>query len=70
MSPECSLNVPSAAEGLFLGASPLGAVLMLLFFATVGAGAGSLTALVSNLYTLAFIAIQLAVSSFVRKLGM
>ena len=34
---------------------------MLIFFATIGAGAGDLSALLSNLWILAFIAIQLSV---------
>lgn len=43
------------------GAEALGGAMMLLFFATIGAGAGSLTALRSTGWLTAFIAIQLGV---------
>ena len=43
------------------GAEALGGALMLLFFATIGAGAGSLSALWGTGWLTAFIAIQLGV---------
>lgn len=51
------------------GAEALGGALMLLFFATIGAGAGSLSALWSNGWLTAFIAIQLGVHLAVIVLG-
>jgi len=46
---------------LLAGGKDLGATLMLLFFATIGAGAGDFNALVSNVWMLVFIGIQLTV---------
>ena len=43
------------------GAEALGSALMMLFFATIGAGAGSLSALRGCGWLLAFIAVQLSV---------
>lgn len=51
------------------GAEALGGALMLLFFATIGAGAGSLTALRSTGWLTAFIAIQLGVHMAVIIFG-
>lgn len=51
------------------GAEALGGAMMLLFFATIGAGAGSLTALRSTGWLTAFIAIQLGVHMAVILLG-
>ncbi|DBB01832.1 TPA: hypothetical protein ACH3X1_000442 [Trebouxia sp. C0004] len=52
-------GAPSASP--FTGSEALGGALMLLFFATIGAGAGSLSALWSTGWLTAFIAIQLSV---------
>lgn len=43
------------------GAEAVGGALMLLFFATIGAGAGSLSALKGTGWLTAFITVQLAV---------
>lgn len=51
------------------GAEALGGALMLLFFATIGAGAGSVTALRSTGWLTAFIGIQLGVHLAVIILG-
>ncbi|KAL3135658.1 hypothetical protein ABBQ38_006137 [Trebouxia sp. C0009 RCD-2024] len=53
----------------FKGAETLGGAAMLLFFATIGAGVGSLTALRSTGWLTAFIAIQLGVHMAVIILG-
>lgn len=60
---------PSGAATPFKGAEALGGAMMLLFFATIGAGAGSLTALRSTGWLTAFIAIQLGVHMAVILLG-
>jgi len=51
----------SRGRDWFRGAKELGVALMLMFFATIGAGAGDLSALLGNLWILAFICIQLSV---------
>lgn len=53
----------------FAGAEALGGALMLLFFATIGAGAGSLSALRGTGWLTAFITIQLTVHMAVIFLG-
>lgn len=53
----------------FTGSEALGGALMLLFFATIGAGAGSLSALWSTGWLTAFIAIQLSVHLAVIVFG-
>lgn len=58
-----SINSKAGASSAspFTGSEALGGALMLLFFATIGAGAGSLSALWSTGWLTAFIAIQLSV---------
>ena len=61
------LRLPLSPEGVkfvapaLSGAEALGSALMMLFFATIGAGAGSLSALRGCGWLLAFIAVQLSV---------
>lgn len=60
----------TSTAALFLtGSEALGGALMLLFFATIGAGAGSLSALGSTGWLTAFIAIQLSVHLAVIIVG-
>lgn len=53
----------------YAGAEALGGALMLLFFATIGAGAGSLSALAATGWLTGFIGVQLAVHMLVTLLG-
>lgn len=61
----CYVSAPSSvllrASECTAGAEALGSALMMLFFATIGAGAGSLQALSGCWWLLAFIAVQLGV---------
>jgi len=65
------LRSPSASHSAspFAGSSRLGSYLMLPFFATIGAAAGSLSALPALGWTFAFIAVQLSVHVAVSLLG-
>ena len=67
MPPPSGYCVPTAGATVFGGAEAAGAALILLFFATIGAGAGAIGAMVSNLYTIVFIVVQLAVREQTHK---
>ncbi|DBA66958.1 TPA: hypothetical protein ACH3X2_002071 [Trebouxia sp. C0005] len=66
-----SINARAGASSSspFTGSEALGGALMLFFFATIGAGAGSLSALWSTGWLTAFIAIQLSVHLAVIVFG-